>query len=63
VLGLVDARCVKKNDLGVRLCQNTENAVPGGLGLIAHDSYFLTYQGVYQGGFAHIGSPNHRNKA
>ena len=54
--GLVEARGVHKDELALPTVQDGRDAVAGGLGLVGDDGYLLSYQGVGQGGFAHVGT-------
>ena len=55
VTGLVEARSVQQDELGVPPLHHAVNTVVGGLGLVGDDSDLLPHQGVGQAGLAHIG--------
>ena len=53
--GLVEARGIHKDELGVAPVQDAADPVPGGLGLVGDDGDLLAHQGIRQGGLAHVG--------
>jgi len=57
--GPVETGSVHKNKLAPAPVQNRADAVTGGLGLIGDNGDFLPYQGVGQGGLAHVGPAHH----
>ena len=54
-LGVKHPRGVQEKELGLRRVDDTQEAVPGGLGLGRGDGELVPHQPVQQGGFAHVG--------
>jgi hypothetical protein len=61
VSGLQQAWQVVKDVLGVTVGSDARNRQAGGLGLRTHNGEVLSYQGVEQGGFAHVGGSGERD--
>ena len=57
--GLVQARRIQQDELGVAPVHYTVDAVSGGLGLVGDDGDLLTHQGVGETGLAHVGPSAH----
>ena len=57
--GLVEARGVQQDILGILPVHHTVNPVAGGLGLVGDDGDLLSHQGVGQAGLAHVGPSAH----
>ena len=53
-LGLVKARGIQQDILGVLPVHHAVDAVPGGLGLVGNDGYLFPHQGVGQAGLTHV---------
>ena len=62
-LGLVNTRCIDKNNLFFICCVNPHNFVTGCLSLITHDSNFLPHNMVQKSWFSYIRSTKNGHKS
>ena len=54
--GLVEARGIQQDELGVSPVHHAVDAVAGGLGLVGNDGHLLPHQRVGEAGLAHVGA-------
>ena len=59
--GLVQARRIQQDILGIAPVHHAVNTVAGGLGLVRHDGDLLAHQCVGQAGLAHVGPSAYRD--